>query len=455
MASIPAYQASGLASNMDTQGIIDKLVQIEAIPLTTLATKQAAISVKISSLGALMGHLDAIGTQAKFLGTNGVSSISVAGSNSDFSVSGAPANAGRYTVRVETLARAAKARSTTVYTSAEDVVTATAKNLKLSVDGTTHTIAVAAGTTLSGLVTQINGANKPFTASLVSDGTQHYITITNKETGFVVGQPASSALSVVSEDGVPQDLGLGLATPAELVASNAVAHVDGLRIERRKNELTDVVPGATLTLKAASNVESNLVFNADTGSSANMLGVLVSNMNKAVAFMKAQIDNDPGARSTGDKLGSSVVSGILRKLEGFVSQQVHSTGSVRSLRDLGVTLQKDGSFKLEASVLTAALNKDPNVVNQIFSKASTGLGDAMSNYVKTQTNSTTGQLVSRRSGFEITTKSLIKQAGRISDHLDAFRRQLNIQFTALENVMSGVNNIARFLDAQDAQLRKK
>src|SRR5688572_13133634 len=144
MASVPAFQASGLASNMDTQGIIEKLVSIEGMPLAIIAKKQVAISVKISSLGTLTSLLDAFSTQAKFLGTNGLSTISAAGSYSDFTISGVFANAGRYSVRVEDLARAAKARSSTVYTSASDVVTADAKTLKLSVDGTQHDIAITA-----------------------------------------------------------------------------------------------------------------------------------------------------------------------------------------------------------------------------------------------------------------------------------------------------------------------
>lgn len=455
MASVPAFQASGLASNMDTQGIIEKLVSIEGIPLDNIARKQAATSVKISSLGTLMSLLDAVGTQAKFLGTTGLSSIISSGSYSDFTVSGAPANAGRYAVRVEDMARAAKARSTTVYTSASDVVTATAKTLKLSVDGTQHDIAITAGSTLTSVVTQINAANKPFTAAVVSDGTQHYITITNKETGFVVGQAAGSALAVVSDAGVPQDLGLGLASPADLMAKNAVAHVDGLRIERRKNEITDAVPGATLSLKGASNTNVDVVFNSDSSSSASMLQNLIDKYNKAVAFIKTQADFDPAAKQNGDKLGASVVSGIQRRLESMMSNEVNTTGSIRTLRDLGVKLQKDGTLKLDSAVLSAALAKDPTAVNSIFGKATTGLGDGISTFIKTQTDGATGVLIGRRQGLETITKNLTKQAARIEDHLEAFRRKLNIQFQALENIMNGVNSTAKFLDAQDAQLRRK
>ena len=60
--------------------------------------------------------------------------------------------------------------------------------------------------------------------------------------------------------------------------------------------------------------------------------------------------------------------------------------------------------------------------------------------------------MARRTGLDASTKSLTKQAERLKTHLEAYRRQLNIQFTALENVMNGVNSTAKFLDAQDAQL---
>jgi flagellar hook-associated protein 2 len=453
MTSIPAYQASGLASKMDTQGIIEKLVQIEGIPLTTIATKQAAVTTKISAIGTLMSHLETLSSTAKNLATGGITTVSATGSYSDFSVSGAPANAGRYTVNVEGLARAAKTRSTTVYNSADAVVTATAKDLKLSVDGTIHTIAVTAGTTLNQLVTQINGANKPFTASLVSDGSQYYLTITNKSSGFVVGQPATHALSVVDEGGVPQDLGLGLSSPANLQATNAVVHVDGLRIERRNNEITDVVPGATLTLKAASNTDANLVFATDTGASEAKLNAFVNNYNKLAAFLSGQVESNPGLSVKGDKLGSSIVYGIQRRLQQLISTPVVATGTFRTIKEIGISLQKDGTLKLDSAKLSEAMAKDPTAVNALFSTATNGLGDSISTYVTSQTDGTTGILVGRREGLEKTTKSLTQQADRITRHLESYRRQLNIQFLALEKVMSGVNNIALYLDQQEAQLR--
>ena len=458
--SIPTYQASGLASNMDTQGIIEKLVAIEGAPLATIAKKQAGVSVQVSSLGSLMSALDGLSTAAKNLGTGGITTITGSAGSSDYSVSGTTSTPMSYTMKVEGLARAAKSRSTTMYANGDAVVSVGAQTLSTKVDGQQYNIAVAANTKLKDLVTQINAstgattfpggaaATLPFTASLMSDGTQSYITLTNKSTGFVVGQPASSALSVVS------DIGLGLGTPVGLEATNSVTHVDGLRIERRNNELTDVITGVTVTLKNAGNTDSKLNFASDNAAAESKLNAIINNYNKVAAILIAQADtNAKAANNTGDKLGSSVVLGVRQRLQSFVSQTVNTTGSIRTLRDLGIQLQKDGSVKLDSTVLNAALAKDPEAVNRIFSKTTTGLGDTISAYVKGQTDSVTGALVARRNGLDAITKSLTKKTEKLNIHLEAYRRQLNIQFAALENVMSGINNIAKFLDSQDARLR--
>lgn len=463
MSSIPAYQASGLASNMDTQGIIDKLVSIEGMPLTTLSKKQAGITVQVSTLGALMASLDSLNASVKNVATVGLNTVTQQGSTNDFTVSGAPTTGSSYAVRVQDMAKVAKARSTTFYANGDAVVSAGAQTLSLSVDGQQFDIAVVAGTKLKDLVTQINtnagatsggtAATLPFTASLVSDGTQSYLSLTNKKTGFVVGQPATSALSVVS------DIGLGLGSPPELQAHNAVAFVDGLRVESRNNTISDVVPGASLTLKAAHNTEETLLFAPDNGSAAGKLQAVLNAFNKVSALIGTQTDSDPASQNTGDKLGSGVVLGIQRRLQQLVSTEVSTTGPVRTLRDLGVSLQKDGTLKLDASVLNSALAKDPDACNAVFAKPTSGLSSLVDAFVKGQTNAGTGTqmgaLVSRKNGLDANNKLLTRQADALQTHLDAYRRQLNIQFTALEQVMSGINSTARFLDAQSAQLNKK
>src|SRR3954471_23938931 len=258
MATGAVYHASGLASTLDTQGIIDKLVQIESKPLTDLTAKQGAIAVQISSIGTLIGNLNDFSSVARGLRSKGVTQITASAGSSDYSVSGSANSAGRYKIKVEDLARPAKARSIGTFASSDAVVSAGADNLKISVDGVNYNIAVPAGMKLKELAANINSSTNvtldggaattsPFTAAVVSDGTSSYLTISNKTAGHRVGQAAADAFTVV------HDLASLNLDPTVQVATNAVVYADNLRLERRSNELKDVVSGATITLKSASN----------------------------------------------------------------------------------------------------------------------------------------------------------------------------------------------------------
>jgi flagellar hook-associated protein 2 len=465
--SQPVYQASGLSSGLDTQGIIDKLVTVESLPLKTIQTQEAGITVKLSTVGAISAAMSSLQGIASNLGSSGVNAVAAVGTYSDFTVTGAPTTAADYDVKVSSLAHAAKARSTTTYADGNAIVSATAQTLKLSVDGQEYDIDVKANTKLSDLVTQINtsgSAHKPdgtavtlpFSASMVSDGTSSYLTITNNNPGFVVGQPASSALQVT------QDIGLGLQTPANLQATNAVVTVDGLTISRRTNQLTDVIPGVTLGLKNNSNTDTDLSFQPDSSSAASRIQGFVNAYNKVQALVASQMDTDtsqPAADGTTSNpyalLGSNFALNIQYKMQSFVSKQVNATGAIRSLHDLGVSLQKDGTLSLDASALNKALATDPNAVNNVFATKTTGLGDSIKTWVNAQTDPFTGALTAQTTGLNATNKQLQTQTDALNEHITAYRAQLNIQFSALESIMSGINTTAQFLDQQAANNNKK
>jgi flagellar hook-associated protein 2 len=459
MATGAVYHASGLASTLDTQGIIDKLVQIESKPLTDLTTKQGAIAVQISSIGTLISNLNDFSSVSRGLRSKGVTQISASSSSNDFAVSGSANSPGRYGVQVQDLARAAKARSALSFASSDAVVSAAADSLKISVDGVDYNIAVAAGAKLKDLAANINSstgvtlnggaaATSPFTATIVSDGTNSYLTIANKNSGFRVGQPQADALTIVHD--LPS---LGLDTSIQK-ATNAVVFVDDLRIERRSNELKDVIPGATINLKAASNVKSDLVFATDSSTSANNLQKFVDSFNVVATFLQNSISSSLSGHNSDDKISGSTVLSLQRRLQNLVSTTINANGGVRSLRDLGIALQKDGTITLDATKLSTAISADPGAVNTIFQK-STGIGTLADDLVQSQVASGTGALYVRRKSLQDTTTKLTGQASDIQRHLDMYRDQLQKQYSNLEQIMSGINSTASFLDQQSAQLNRK
>lgn len=441
----PAFRTSGVASGIDAVGIVDKLMAIESRPLTLITQKKSTLSVKISGLGSLANKLDNLKGVAVGLKASGISVISPASTYDDFSVSGSASAEGRYTVKVETLARSGKLRTNTELLSNVAPAT-TGDELHLKIDGAQFAVTGLTGKNISEVASAINTQMSNVTASVIATGTGYHLSIARKDTGFVLGQPASSAIEVDSGF-ANADAGLGLVTPVGQEAKNAKVWVDGVAIERRTNEIANVIPGVTLALKAASNTDKDVVFSRNSSASATNLQRFVDSFNEVAKFLREQLRPEPGSKSD-DDIGGATVVGIQGRLQGFLSSIVNTTGSIRSLGNLGVSLKNDGTLSLDSTKLDAAIAKDPAAVNAIFQKAVTGLGTTVETFVKLQTNSIDGSLVVSQKGLQAQSKRLDSKTESLKRHLDARREQLLKQFTAMEKAMGTFSAIGNYLQSQ-------
>jgi len=114
MALDVTFRASGtsLASGLDTAKLLSALTDLESAPVKRIETKQAGIRAQLSQLGEVTSRLQAFESAASSLSTSGVRAAAVSSSNTSFTATpGAGASEGRYNVEVQSLASAAKARS--------------------------------------------------------------------------------------------------------------------------------------------------------------------------------------------------------------------------------------------------------------------------------------------------------------------------------------------------------
>lgn len=172
---------AGLSSGIDTDSIISRLLQIEAIPIRRLERRQAELQARMDLYGQLRSRLSGLSSAASALNSP-TSYMAVQGTSSDSSVAnvsvstGAPA--GVFTLAVKKLAQAHKIAS--------DAQASAGQPLDLSgtfvVNG--RAIEVAATDSLSAIATKINGAGAGVVASVIDGGTNNaYLTITSAKTG--------------------------------------------------------------------------------------------------------------------------------------------------------------------------------------------------------------------------------------------------------------------------------
>lgn len=429
------FQASGIASGIDTASIVDNLIAAQSAPLNHIKQRQADYNVQISTLGSLVTQLQAFQTAATNLAKNGAVAIQPTTTFSDFTTTGSAKAEGSYTINVQQVAKEAKMRSQ-VFSSAQDASVVPDGNLIFSIDGKNSSTINTAGKTLADIAEAINQGISGLNASVISTTAGYYLNVSRKDTGY--STTADGALSVVS--GGPA---LGLAVTQ--TAQNAKLSIDGLSVERTSNTLTDVISGVTLRLTGAAKVDENVTFAANSANTATALNDFVSAYNTLQASVRSQLVTDPTVAYGDTLLNHSAMSSIQSAMQRLTSQLVMPSGSVRTLSDLGLELQQDGSLSLNSYTLDNAVSTNPGAVNAIFSTATTGIGDIVKKLVNAQTNSLSGALTTQKNSLQSSISDMDDQVSRQQAYLDAERTRLTSQFTAMEQLVSGFTSAGSYL----------
>jgi len=440
MASTTAiFQAGGLASGLDTNSIVDKLVALEAQPITTNTAHQAALTAQISSIGDLSSKIKSLAAAAQSLGTSGVSANTVTQTPTGITaVAGAGALPGSYAITVNSVATSARARSMQFQT-ANDTVAGGALNLHIQ--GVATTINIAANSDLGSVVKQINSSGAPISAAVVSDGSHMYVSLTNRNTGKPIGSAADGGLTIDSDS-----TGLGLAVTQN--ATNAVVQVDDLTVESQSNTISTAIPGVTITATQKTTTASNLVISQNQSQSTSGIQSFISAFNAVVTALQPSLRPDPGnPPADGTLLDGSTALGLEQKMNSMLSYQVVGSGTVRTLADMGVKLQNDGTLTLDSTTFNKVLAQDPDSLNAIFSTATTGMSAKLAALSDQYTNSFSGQLVQRTTSLQKTIKDIATQNQQLQDHVDNYKLQLQKEFANMESLISNYNSIGSFLSA--------
>jgi len=443
--------SSGLISGIDTASIVDQLVSLESRPISLLRSRQSALKSQVSALGDIVSKLSALETAAKGLATDGVLAAKVSSSNDAFSATpGTGALDGRYGVRVDQLARAAKWRSGAFATSTSPVAGGT---LALKVAGTDYgPLTIAAGTSLADVAFQIRQSGAPLSAQVLTGKDGAYLSVTARDTGYA-GTDASAALALTF---TPSGAGGGTEPAFAEVegARNALFSVDGLAFERQTNTVTDAITGVTLTLKkgailpATTGTVEDLVLSTDVDASKAKLQKFVEAYNGVMSLVQRQLavtkSTDRGSTLAGD----SSIRSLQKSLQQLLVTVVPDLPGVKSLADVGVKTARDGSLTIDGTAFSAALARDPSAIDTLFSKATTGLGAVVSSMVQAQIASGTGILTARQTGLSKTVTQMDDQAAAMQRRVEAFRTNLQRQFSAMETTLSNLKSTGSYLTAQ-------
>lgn len=441
----PTFTAGGLASGLDTNSIIDSLVKIESRSVDMAKTRQDAFKAQISQLGDLVSRLTSFTDSVQTLTKNGVLGVTQVGTASGYTATpSSSSTAGRYSVTVDAIAAAAKARSTPFTTG----TLVKGSTLDIGVNGTTYSVAVADGSSLEMVATAINTSGAPVSASVLDSNGTRYLSVTNKDTGFTVGQPPASALTFVetTTGSTGQALGLSVFQPAV----NAQVTVDGLPFERTTNLIADALPGTTLSLQKVTTTPEELVLSNDATSTQTNLQKFVDSYNKLIGQVRAHLTSGQTTDRSTTLAGDSSLRSLQQSLQAMVSGVLNPAATtLRTLSDVGIQTGNDGLLTIDLAKLTSAISSDPRAVNALFQTASTGLGASSQALTTTYTDAVNGVFTSRTKGLNKSVKGLDDTISNLQVRVEGYRKRLVNQFAAMEKLVGSFKSIGNYLSQQE------
>lgn len=455
MASITSL---GTGSGIDLEGIVQKLMSVEEIPLNALKTKESSFQAKISAYGTLKGALSALQTATKALATATTytnASVSVGDSTIAAVSAASGATTGNFTLGVEQLAQSHVLRSNTNFANTTD--TFNTGTISIGVGGATATdvVITSANNTLTGIKDAINAAGAGVTATIVNDGSTNRLLLSANVTGLT-----ASAISVaVTDAGSGGTNALSTLDGSNLFqvqeARDARFSVNGLVITRSSNTVSDVVTGVTLSLAKAGGIGTPLTTQVnvtrDTSTIQKAITSFVTSYNSAVNQIKFYTAYDATSNSASTLTGDSTARAIRTQLSSLVGGSVAGlAGNISRLSDIGISLQKDGTLLADSTKLSAALADTSKDVAGLFSSTSTvNPGLAVSfNTALDGIVGATGLLASRTEGINQTIKGIGKQRDAMSLRLTKIEANYRTQFSRLDATIASMQQTQSYMTQQ-------
>jgi flagellar hook-associated protein 2 len=444
-------------NNIDFSSILEAVMVQERVPFTALGTKKAALQQQNTQLGALAGKLASLQSAAGNLSSPDSLSVLSATSSDPASVGVSTSSgsvAGVYDVVVTQRAKAQVTASTN--TATENQIVTTGGTLSLLVGSNPPVNIVAGGNmTLRQVADAINDADAGVNASVVQVTPGNYrLVLTAAQTGTANGFTFTSTLgngiTFGGADATYGQPGDGNAVDA----ADAQVTVNNVQATSSTNELTDVVPGVTLTLNAE---DANKTVRISVSRDADGLRKQVDGFVKAYNDLVGWVNDQRSAATEGKTsvAREAVVRGLHSDLRAAILGE-HGEGTLTRLAAVGIGFDRNGLMTVNGSAFTDAVNADPTAVQELFAGAADGSTDGafddLSDLVSTYADA--GGLVAKaKDRIDDQVQNISGRMDVLDAQLTLRRNALQAEFIAADQAMSRLNSQVNSLSALNGQYR--
>ncbi|QNI38278.1 flagellar filament capping protein FliD [Edaphobacter albus] len=406
--------------------------------LTNLQAQDTALSkfgTDLSTLATALQNLtDFNGVFASKQGSSSNPDVLALSSASNLAV------AGSHTIVVNHLAQTSSQYSDKI----TDATSTLSGSLTLTIGGNNQTLNIS-GQTLSQLAASINAASMGVSASIVTDTTGSRLSLVSKTSGAAGEISLSASLT--------NDVtGTSIGFQQGMQGMDASLNVDGLNTTSASNTVTGLIPGVTFQLLSVSPNPNQPVQVQITNNNS----VIEQTFNAFVTAYNAVVNDittQEGKDSNGNPqplYGDPTLAMIQNQLsQGLLSGS--SSGAIKSLGQLGITVDQHGQMNLNVSTLDSALNQNftdvmgflqnSNSFGQTFTSMLGGLSSTSTKgaiYLALQQNSSQESMLN---------KNISDQEARIADDRTRLTNELNTANQILQSLPGQLNMVDQLYSA--------
>lgn len=428
-------------STLDVNSLVSALVTAKtAAQATTLANQQSSDNTTLSAIGQMKSSLTALQNSLTGLSDGSIFSqlgatMSGAGITATTSTGAA---AGSYSINVQQIATANQI-SSGAYAANATLGTGT---LTVGVGASSMTVNLdSTNNTLAGLASAINAStsNPGVTASVVTATDGQHLVLTSTQTG--------AANTVTLSAGAGVNTGLNTASFTQVTAGqDAKLTISGNALTSASNNVTGAMTGVTLSLTSAA-VGTTQTLSVATNNSAITTAVqnFANAYNGWVSTQKSLSSYDASSSTAGPLLGDAMLNSAVNGIASIMASGVTVGGTTYSMAQIGLNLNNDGTLNFSSSTLQSALTASPTMVQNVFN-GTNGIGQQLSTFINSYTESTVGQIDQRSASINTDLTSLTQQQSSLTAYQQSLTDQYNAQFTALNNLMTQMQNNTSYLN---------
>lgn len=355
MASQGLFSIGGIASGLDTSGIIDQLLKLERQPLQRLVQRQdqlgqvknawGQVNTKLSTLRAATDKINRVDRFNSFM--------SVSSSNTDaVSVtSSGTTQTGNLSFTVDQLATRQQQSAGEVFTSRSESLGDRGLRI-VGPDGVEHIFTateLGADATLDDLVKAVNAADTGVRASALQVEPDRFRLVLESEQTGTANAFEASALGGWADGAFTETF----------EARDARLTVGGISIERSSNTISDLVDGATITLKQTTATAVEVSSARDVDGAVKAVKGFTDALNGVLTTLQQLTAYDAERNKAGVLQGDAAARRLGDSLRQAISRPVDGLAGAEGLAStLGISFSRDGSLEVDEAEIRQAFTDD-------------------------------------------------------------------------------------------------